>query len=108
MPPRASSFVTPGTELCAGSGARLRAAGRGVGPAAELVFFDLLQLLDPADVPGVAELGAEEDLDDLPDLLLAEQIGAEAQDVAVVVLARPAGGHLLVDQRRADAADFIG
>jgi hypothetical protein len=51
-------------------------------------------------VAGVAVGGAEEDLDDLADLVLAQEVRAEAQDVAVVVLAGPAGGHLVVHQRR--------
>ena len=54
----------------------------------------LLQLADLIEAPGVAavgEMGVEEDLDDLADLVFAEQVGAEAQDVAVVVLAAIGG-----------------
>ena len=43
----------------------------------------------------VGDAGAQDDLYDLADLVFAEQIRAEAQDVAVVVLARPAAGDLL-------------
>src|SRR5690242_7334609 len=70
----------------------------------DFLLLDLAELLDAADVTAVAEGGGQEDLDDVADLVFAEQIGAEAQDVAVVVLAGAAGGDLVMDEGSADAA----
>jgi hypothetical protein len=51
---------------------------------------------------------AQENRDDIADLLFADQVGAEAEHVAVIVLARPAGGELIVDERGAHAVDLVG
>src|SRR5688500_17906336 len=50
-----------------------------------LQFF---QLLHPPRVASLAEGRGEEDANDLPNLALVEQVGAEAEDIAVIVLAR--------------------
>ena len=53
-----------------------------------LFFFDLHQLLYAPDMPGIAEWRRQKDLHDLPDDLFAEQVRPQAQDVAMIVLAR--------------------
>src|SRR6185312_7170643 len=75
---------------------------------AGLLLLDLGELLHAAVMSAVSKSGREEDLDDLSDVLFAEQVGAETQDVAMVVLARPAGGHFVVGEGGADASHFIG
>jgi len=82
--------------------------GFGLLGGVDFLLLDLAELLDAADVTAVAESGGEEDLDDVADLVFAEQVGAEAQDVAVVVLAGAAGGDLVVNECGADATDLVG
>lgn len=73
-----------------------------------LFTFDLLKFFDAADMTAVTERCVQKDLDDLTNLVFAEQIGAEAKDVAVIVLPGTAGGDFVVDEGGADASQFVG
>src|SRR6266496_2777087 len=50
----------------------------------------------------------QKNLHDMPDLIFAEQVGAEAEDIAMDFLARQTSGDLIVRQRGADALDLVG
>src|ERR1700722_5963771 len=71
------------------------------------VGLELHQFFDATDMPSVAERRRQKNLDDVLDLPLAEQIRAEAENVAMIVLARPHRRHFIVYQRGPNAADFI-
>src|SRR5258706_11790716 len=72
-----------------------------------LVLLDARHLLDTARVTAVAEGGTQENLDDLSDLIFTEQIGAEAENVAMIVFAGAPGRDFIMDQRGANPSDFI-
>ena len=61
-----------------------------------------------AGVAAFAARGGQEDFDDLADLVFGEQVGAEAQDVAMIVFAGAVGGDLIVNQAGADVVHFVG
>ena len=61
-----------------------------------------------AGMSAFAAGGGHEDFHDFTDLVFAEEIGAEAQDVAVIVLAGAMSGDLIVNQTRADVFHFVG
>src|SRR4051812_15249591 len=63
-----------------------------------LVLFDLHDLGDAVRVPAFGVWRAEKDLDDLAYLPVAEKIAADAQDVAVIVLAGASRGDLIVHE----------
>src|SRR5437660_3423869 len=72
------------------------------------LLLDLHHLRHPRRVSAVLEGGGEEDLDDAADVLFPEQLGAEAEDVTVVMFTGAAGGDLIVDQGGADAVNLVG
>ena len=75
-----------------------------------LAFFslNLPELFDSANVPPIGKLRTEENLDDLPALIFAEQIDAQAQHIAMIVFASDPRGHLIVRQGGTNAKDLIG
>src|SRR4051812_50104302 len=72
-----------------------------------MFLFKLLELLDASGVSAFTERGCQKYADDLADFVFVEQIGAEAQDVAVIVLAREAGGGFVVGGGGAGASFFF-
>ena len=58
--------------------------------------LDLPDLVNSALVSTVLGWGGEEYLNNHPNLIIAQQISANADDIAVVMLARAAGGELIV------------
>src|SRR2546421_17376 len=75
--------------------------------ARSFFHFDLAKLVDAPDVSAVGKWCVEEYLHDLPDLILTEQIGTQAQHVAMIVLAGDARGDLIVRESGADAENLI-
>lgn len=71
-------------------------------------MFRLGELFDALAVAAVGEFGGEEDFHDAADLFFAEEVGAEAEDVAVIVLAGAAGGEFIVDEGGPDALHLVG
>ena len=73
-----------------------------------LLGFDAADFLHPPHMAAPAETGLQKNLNDLADLIFAEQIGPKAQHIAVMVFARPPGRHFIVCKRRTDAFDLVG
>ena len=61
-----------------------------------MVLLKLLEFLHAPGVATFAEGGGQEDTDDLADLVFVQQIRAQAQHVAVIVLAGKPGGDFIV------------
>ena len=57
---------------------------------------------------GLAELGGEERLDEIPGDGGSDRPSAHAEDVEVIVLDALLRGEMVVDERRADAGDLVG
>src|SRR5438045_4876123 len=73
-----------------------------------MFLLKLLELLHAPRMPSFAEWSRQKHADDLANFVFIQQIRAEAQDVAMIVLATEAGGDFVVRQRRPDAFDLVG
>ena len=60
------------------------------------MLFQLGDFFHAAIVPAIGEFGREKNFNDLAELIFAEQVSAQAQDVAMIVLAGAAGGDFIV------------
>src|SRR5258706_13017051 len=73
-----------------------------------MVLLKLLELLHAPSMPAFAKGSGQKDIDDLANLVFVEQIRAQAQHIAMIVLSRKPGGDFIVSESRANAADFVG
>lgn len=69
---------------------------------------DGVEFGDALGVAAFFEVGGEENFDDFSHLVVGDEVGAHAEDVAVVVGAGDACGDFIVGEGGADAADFVG
>jgi hypothetical protein len=71
--------------------------------------FQRTDFAQAAQVPlGFAEFGIKKCLDEIPGHFRTHRPSAHAQDIHVIVFHALPGREVIVDQRRANAPDFIG
>src|SRR5687767_4552351 len=77
-------------------------------PAVPMRLLEVDDLFEPPGVPAALELRLQPDAHHAVDQLVAQKVGRQTEDIAVIVPTAHFGGDAVVAWRRADADHLVG